>query len=299
MNPEQQLSTVILNGKPCPAEEAVMHLTSRLARYGEGCFDTFRVFQRGVLLPDRHLERLHSGMEYLDLEIPEALADTESFLKLLSLFLDFNKAGDTDVRIRISVWADDDSVGYRPGFSRPAQVLIQGAPLPEQQDPGRSDTVKLITSRYRRIPSESLPSGVKWSNGINYILAAGEARRHGVDDALMLTRDGYVSETTIANLFWKKNKEIFTPSDECDLLPGITRKFVMELLEEAGMPVQVGKFQPEDLDRVEMVWACNSVKELYPVTEIDGRSCPVDEQFLDLLCNEYQQKKMKKLQYVR
>src|SRR5699024_4498907 len=89
----------------------------------------------------------------------------------------------------------------------------------------------LATVETKRISADALPSIYKFSNGINYIIAANEAAEKGADDALMQTINGKISETTIANIFWIKDEKIFTPSTACDLMPGITRNAVINLAE--------------------------------------------------------------------
>ena len=71
--------------------------------------------------------------------------------------------------------------------------------------------LKLAVAQTRCIPSEALERKYKLSNGLNYVKAAQEAARSSCDDALMLTVDGEVSETTSANIFWVNEGKIFTP----------------------------------------------------------------------------------------
>lgn len=313
----------ILDGKPLPMADASERLSTRLFMYGEGCFDTLRSCAGGFLHPDRHLQRLHKGMEHLGWNPPDLLHDEPGFLQTLWLFLNCNNATERQVRIRIQVWADDHTTGYRTAHDRApsSRFLITGSLLPEPDRSGQSSQsghstrferfnpleghlpgmdrqqVTLATSRYRRIASDALPPTVKWTNGINYILAAREAAARGSDDALMLSSDGFVSETTIANIFWKQGGEVFTPSDDCDLLPGVTRAVLMQILHDAGYPLKRGRYAPEQLERADTVWVCNSVREIAPVTRLDAYSYEADREFLSDLYGRYQQYKKGNLVY--
>lgn len=313
----------ILDGKPLPMADASERLSTRLFMYGEGCFDTLRSCAGGFLHPDRHLQRLHKGMEYLGWNPPDLLHDELGFLQTLWQFLNYNNATERQVRIRIQVWADDHTTGYRTAHDRApsTRFLITGSLLPEPDRIGQSSQsghstrferfnplgghlpgmdrqqLTLATSRYRRIASDALPPTVKWTNGINYILAAREAAAHGSDDALMLSSDGFVSETTIANIFWKHHGEVFTPSDDCDLLPGVTRALLMQILGDAGYPVKCGRYTPDHLEQADTVWVCNSVREIAPVMRLDAHSFEPDRAFLTDLYEHYQQYKKGNIVY--
>ena len=238
--------------------------SSRLLYYGEGCFDTFLVRESHLYRPEEHLRRLRAGMELLELDVPEGLSGEADFLNALARLLQANKAEYERVRVRIQVWAHDQTIGYQPAPGRRrarwlATCVKVGDVLP----------VRLHTSRYRRVSDNAVPSHVKWSGAVNYVLAASEAGAAGADDALMLSNEGYVSESTIANIFWLANGTVYTPDEQCDLLPGITRQAVLHCLREMGVPVQTGRYNPGVLADADMVWLCNSVRGIYPVEAID------------------------------
>jgi branched-chain amino acid aminotransferase len=75
------------------------------------------------------------------------------------------------------------------------------------------------------------------NNLINNILAKIESNHAGVDDALMLDIQGFVSETNATNVFLVRSGQVLTPhADSC--LPGITRKVVMEICADEVLPMQ-------------------------------------------------------------
>ena len=323
MKSQHSFPKVILDGELHSADDIGLSLSSRLAMYGEGCFDTLRAYESGFLHPGAHLKRLQQGMDYLGLEIPKELLTADAFLEMLHRYLQANNAGGLQARLRVQVWADDDTAGYRPG-NRSARFLVTGFELGKPNtgsstdvqtesspvDRIRADTstsvrsdrsrpgVRLITSRYHRIPDTALPAGVKWSNGINYILAAREAMEQGADDALMLTRDGFVSETTIANIFWKSGGNVYTPSEACDLLPGITRHLLIDFLKELGISVTQGRYTPEDFLQADTAWACNSIREWYPIRQLDEHKLGHDALFWNEVTTYFEKRKNEELHHV-
>lgn len=296
-----QLPKCLLDSRPVASDDAVEHLGSRLAMYGEGCFGTLVSDRGAVLCPGEHLQRLHDGISFLGWMVPAPLGNTDAFMDTLGTFLAVNGAVDELVRVRIQVWSGDRTVGYRPGGDVAAasaetpstRFLITGVRMASAVPPAT-----LVTSRYRRIPDAALPSGVKWTNGINYILAAAEAQRRGADDALMLTVDGHLSETTVANLFWEESGMVHTPSADCDLLPGITRGILLGLIETAGIPLKTGRFEPSALHRADAVWICNSVRGICPVKQLDGRSYPVESALLADITGRYETFKHGRMRHV-
>lgn len=261
---------VIFDGELKRSDHPIVPVTSRGLLYGDGCFDTIRVYPGGILRLKDHLDRLERGLDFLNISFPDSLR--YSRLKKWSYkLLEANKLKGKDAVIRIQVWRDGTR-GYTTRSQREAHFSIIAVPVTPPFLP-----VNLSVVSTRRIPGDALPSGYKFSNGLNYIIASREAHVAGADDALMLTIDGWISETTIANIFWYGKGKIYTPSKDCDLLPGITRSILIDLIHErSGYVLEQGRYRPEAILGAEAVWICNSVRELVPVISIDGRRYPGD-----------------------
>lgn len=279
---------VLLDGQPKTRAELASDSTTglcsdRLLYYGEGFFDSFLVHKAHLYRPDAHLERLGAGMDLLSLEVPDDLRSEQAFLQALAGLLRLNHAEHERVRVRIQVWAQDQTVGYRPAPGRRrARWLATCA------RPGNTMPVRLHTSRYRRVSRSAVPPHVKWSGAVNYVLAAAEAGAAGADDALMLSHQGYVSESTIANIFWLANDIVYTPDEQCDLLPGIARGAVLKSLQQLGVAVNTGQFDPGVLPGAEMVWLSNSVRGIYPVEAIDAHTYTPSQPFWNRLLEAFQ-----------
>ncbi len=272
---------IIIDGSITEADQPAVPVISRGLMYGEGCFETFRTYNGHTFLLKDHLERLQAGLIFLGLSLPDELKK-ESLSPLLAELLEKNNLQQKDAIIRLQVWREGER-GYSTRAPGEVHFSVTATECPESFSP-----LRLMTVDTRRIPSVSLPSDFKFTNGINYILAAREAEKQGGDDALMQTTDGWISETTIANIFWLKDDTVYTPSAECDILPGITRNIVLKLSREMEMTTEEGEYLTEQLNEAEAVWICNSVREVLPVKEINSLEFDTGHDFLQQLVENFE-----------
>ncbi|SMO68824.1 aminotransferase class IV [Fodinibius sediminis] len=263
-------SWILFDGMLKPASSPVIPADSRGLMYGDGAFETIRVYRGSTLLLENHLDRLNRGLHALGMDQLDRTRKKTLEGKLYQL-LRKNDLLSRDAIIRLQFWRKGGR-GYHAvdGHSRYAAVASV-CPDYRQYYP------VLATVSTRRIPSGCLPSEGKFTNGINYILAAREAADKGADDALMQTVDGAVSETTIANICWIKGTSIFTPSLQCDLLPGITRNIMLDIVNRnSELEMREGIYSVESLYKAEAVVLCNSVREIMAVSKVDGHVFETD-----------------------
>jgi branched-chain amino acid aminotransferase group I len=130
--------------------------------------------------------------------------------------------------------------------------------------------IRLITSAIRRNSPQCLDSKIHHNNLLNNILAKIQANVAGVDDALMLDLNGFVSETNATNVFAVKNATLLTPhADSC--LPGITRAAVIRLALENSIPVVERNVSLTEFYAADEVFTTGTMGGLAPVLEVDGR----------------------------
>ena len=239
-----------INGTLFPEEQASLPATSRAVFYGDGCFETLVSYKGKFLHFEDHFARLQSGLKYLEMNLDLTKDQLKSEVQKL---LEKNELEGEDSVVRIQCYREGHS-GYfdisdRSGF------IISNRSIPE-----RSESLNLKTVSIPAIPSAALERKVKLSNSINYIKAVQEAKKKGGDDGLMVTVDSKISETTISNIFWIKGSQVFTPSVNCDLLPGVTRSILIELInQDLELELIEGAFGLEDIYSAEAVFFTNSV----------------------------------------
>lgn len=280
---------VSINGTIKSDDDARIHAVSDGLFYGAGCFDTLKSYGNRFLHLERHIERLNRGIAYLTHNDGDFFDENLLRAELTELLL-ANSLDETEARVRIQV-----SLGGRQGYSLPDQDHQNLNTLITVHDmTGREfDPVHLKTVETTVVPSSSRPSDLKLSNMLHYRQAAIEARSYGGSDALMCTTKGFVAETSIANIFWKKGKTVYTPSTTCDMLPGITRSIINHMAEKLGFTIEEGQYQPSELNKADTAWICNSIRELVLIKGIDDFDMPQDSHFWNELGKRFELYKAK------
>lgn len=255
---------VSLNGSLVDEKNVAIQADSDGLFYGAGCFETFTSYKGRFLHLSRHIRRLNEGISYLTGSDGELFNEELARPEIADL-LAANSLTGTRSKIRIQV-SIADRLGYtREGKDKPKTVsIITANPVEKTTVPIRLTAVDTTV-----VPSTCRPVHLKLSNMLHYRQAAIQAKQAGADDALMLTVDGAVAETSIANIFWEKDGTIFTPSVSCDILPGVTRSIVVDLINREKGNIREGEFIPDELMSASQVWITNSVKELCWVSGID------------------------------
>ena len=129
-----------------------------------------------------------------------------------------------------------------------------------------------MTSTWRRNADEALPARGKIVGGyVNMAFQKSEAEMNGYDEAVVLTADGHVNEASAANLFVVRDGVVLTPPVNDDLLEGVTRKAIMELLENERIPVEIRSIDRSELYVADEMFLCGTGVQISPVIEIDHR----------------------------
>jgi branched-subunit amino acid aminotransferase/4-amino-4-deoxychorismate lyase len=104
------------------------------------------------------------------------------------------------------------------------------------------------------------------------MLAKGEARAAGVDDALFLNEKGLLAEASMSNIFLVTNDVLKTPGLESGILPGITREVILELASQLGINTLEHDIRLDELYQAEESFLTNSMVEIMPLIEVDGKA---------------------------
>ncbi|GGN86258.1 aminotransferase class IV [Haloarcula pellucida] len=261
-----------VDGEVVPAEAATVSVLDRGFMYGDAAFETVRAYGGDPFAWDAHRDRLQHTAETLGF----ADAVPGDLRERVDETLDANDL--TEAYVKVSV-----TRGVQPGKLTPdpevdPTVIVVVNELPRGGRDGErvwDGPADVQTVRTRRAPSEAIPADVKTHNYLNGILGRLELRRAAVDsdvtdECLMRTVDGHVAEGATSNLFFVTENGLRTPSEDLDLLPGVTRDVVMELAREEEFPVETGHYSLDAVRNADEAFLTNSTWEIRPIAAVDG-----------------------------
>lgn len=265
--PDSRNADIVVNidGRLLSRSEARVSVFDSVVQGGDAVWEGLRVYNGRIAALDDHLRRLHNSAHAL------AFVDMPSIEMVRNaVFATLEANGMRDeAHVRLTLTRGEKTTsGMNPRFNRTGCTLIV---LAEWKPPVYdADGVRLITSSVRRNTPACLDSKIHHNNLLNNILAAIEANVAGVDGAIMLDVNGFVSETSDANLFMVTDGRVVTPhADSC--LPGITRAMVLSICVANGIPSAEKNLSLTDLYTADEVFTSGTIGELTPVLEADGR----------------------------
>jgi branched-chain amino acid aminotransferase len=228
-----------VNGRFVPESEATVSIFDRGFLYGDGVFETMRVYAGRMFRALEHFERLFQGLRAFGIESPFSPEELRAVCRTL-----IERNHTVDGAARVYVTRDSMVATMRAG-------VLKLVPL---------------TAIVSTVHVDPQLSRFKTANRLPYILAQREAACEGANDAVLLNAAGHVVEFTTSNIFVAKDGELFTPPLSDGALPGITRHAVVALSAEQKIPVREKSFGPEFLETADEVFATNSLIEVAPVT---------------------------------
>jgi branched-chain amino acid aminotransferase len=261
---------VYLNGKIIPSKEALVSVFDHGFLYGDGIYETMRVYDRVTFMLDEHLQRLRRSASLIGLTLP---LDADGLKIAVYETLIANALRNAYVRLTIS--RGPGELGLDPDLCPQPTVAIIAQELKEYPKAYYENGISLIIPKTRRNLKEAVNPQIKSLNFLNNILAKIEAKKEGTDEAVMLNSRGKLTEGTICNLFFYKDDIVCTPSLACGILDGITRGIVIELARREGLSVREGAFTRTDLYSAEEVFVTNTTMEIMPVSKVDSQKYTV------------------------
>jgi branched-chain amino acid aminotransferase len=265
-----------VDGDLVPAGEATVSVRDRGFAYGDAAFETLRAYGGDVFEWEAHATRLRRTCGTLALDHGLADADLRG---RVDATLAANDLADAYVRLSVTR-------GVQPGTLDPLPevdptVVVVVSELPRGGTAGASvwdGSADVRTAETRRVPDAALPAAAKTHNYLNGVLARLDGRRAAAaagadppDEVLLRDGDGHLAEGSVSNVFLVRDGVLHTPSvDSGPVLPGVTRRVVLELARRAGVEVATGTYGVDDVRDADEAFLTNSTWEVRPVATVDG-----------------------------
>ncbi|WP_102347976.1 aminodeoxychorismate lyase [Bacillus sp. Marseille-P3661] len=254
--------------------------------YGLGLFETFRVDEGHPFLLEDHIHRLKKGLVELNIKWDY---DTNKIVSVLDQLLKAN--GLSHAYIRLNVSAGTGEVGLQTRAYESPTTIIYIKPLAKSH---MLEKEAVLLRTRRNTPEGSYR--LKSHHYLNNILAKREIGDDSSKEGLFLNEQGFVCEGIVSNIFWIKNRVVYTPDSGTGLLNGITREFVLTLLQKLNIKYEVGYYEKETLIDCDEAFVTNSIQEVVPLIGINGQVLPGGKgSITNKVSDLYQYYKQKKL----
>ena len=276
MKKQQKFDTrpgyIWLDGKFVSWKKAKIHVLSHGLHYGSCVFEGARIYNGNIFKLNEHTKRLFLSSKILGFKLPytekEINKVCEQIIKKQSIKNGYLRpfawrgsemmaisAQNTTIHVAIATWEMSTYFDKRKKFNG----------------------IKLQTSKWMRPPLNTAPTQAK-AAGLYMICTLSKhiAEKKGFDDSLMLDSNGYVAESTGANIFFVKNNTLYTPIADC-FLNGITRQTVIKLAKKNNIKVVEKRILPKELLKADEIFLTGTAVEITPVSQIDKKKFNVGE----------------------
>ena len=257
---------VSINGEIFSPGDAKISVFDRGFLYGDSVYEVARSYGRIFFALEDHVERLFRSASRIDLDLnrtPQQIIE--------EIYRVYKKSSQNDVYMRLVVTRGDEdkiSLDTKTGTSPNFVIFIKdlGQLSREYYERG----VDIITASVKRNSKEALDPNIKSGNYLNSVMAITEAKQKKAFDALLVNREGFVTEGTTWNVFIVKNNVVVTPPDEADILQGITRQILRKICKGQGVLLEERFFTVDEFKKADEAFSTGSVKEVLGIRSIDG-----------------------------
>lgn len=260
------MSLVYINGQLVPKESAKVSVFDHGLLYGDGVFEGIRAYDGVVFKLCEHISRLYESAHTLMIKVPMT---QEQMVKVV---VDTIKANNLkDAYVRLVVTRGDGDLGLDPRKCSVATVIVIADKIKLYSEELYKNGMEIITVPTQRNMPEALNPQIKSLNYLNNILAKMEATNSGYEEAIMLNKDGLVTECTGDNIFIVRDGALITPPAYVGLLKGITRAAVMEIALELNMRVLEEPITRHDVFNAQECFLTGTAAEIIPIVKVDAR----------------------------
>lgn len=268
MNDPQQWQA-FLNGVWNPLATSQVPINTHALQYGTACFEGIRGYWNGdqvnLVFLCEHFERLHRNARLLVMESPSVKEMCDIATEVVR-----RNAPGCNIYLRPVVYKKGTGLGPVL-MGVPDGYMTYMIPLNDYLPTDKG--LKLCVSSWRRLPDNSIPTRTKATGGyLNSALAKTEAVMNGYDEAVFLNDRGQVCEGSAENIFLVRNGILCTPDCTADILEGITRRAILALAKDLGIPACERPIARTELYVADEIFLCGTGCQVSYVTAIDRRT---------------------------
>ena len=250
------MDEIYLNGKFIKKSDAQISIMDRGFLFGDGVYELIPVYNNKIFLLHKHLERLKNSLNLIGMKFIDGLEDTIE--KLISI----NNKKNYFIYLHVTRGQQEQRNHVYPKSIVPT-VLIMCEEYP-------SYNKEQITAGFSACVQQDfrwLKSNIKSISLLGNVLLKNLAHTNGYYETLLI-RNNKLTEGSASNVFTVKDSKIYTPRLSNELLPGVTRDLLIDLLQDNHMKVVESDISHQDLLVSDEVWCSSSTNAVVPIVRV-------------------------------
>jgi branched-chain amino acid aminotransferase len=259
-------------GEIVPYSEAKVGVLTHALNYGTAIFGGLRGYwnadeeQMYLFRTQDHFKRLLQSAYIMRMDIGKTADELAAILKQLIRTANYQE----NIYVRPLIYKSTEMIGVKL-HGVDDQISIVALPFGRYVD--KEEGLHVCFSAWQRVNDNSIPARAKIAGAYaNSALIKSDAILSGFDEALVLTQDGHLSESSAANVLMVRNGKLITPPSTDDVLEGITLKSVLQLARDLGIEVEQRKIDRTEVYIAEEMMMCGTGMQLAAVTKVEHRN---------------------------
>lgn len=262
------MSIAYLNGVYQPLAEARISPLDRGFLFGDGIYEVIPYYAGRSVGLTPHIERMINGLAAIEIACKLSVSE---WVELLDDLVARNSDQGKNIGVYVHVSRGTDVKRYHayPDNVEPT-IFAFAFPIkePEPVDRAQAKPLSLVSTEDLRWQRCHIKSTALLGNVMHYQ----QGYAAGCDEALLFNAKGELTEGSSSNAFIVKDGKVITPIQDSQILPGITRRIILDSLRADGsLEVEERIVTMDEVRNADELWVTSSSKEIAPVTQLDGK----------------------------
>ena len=255
---------VYINGLFWTIDKANISVLDRGFTYGDGLFETMRVYSGKIFRLEHHLDRLFQSARSILIELPITKNEIRS-----AIYAALKLNGLSDSIVRLTVTRGELGSGVNVDYSSPPTIVILVKPVKAISKKTYKEGIGIKLYKKSAIRTQGISNKIKSCNYLSNIILRENALKENFFEAILLDHNHNVTEGTISNIFIIKNNQLKTPITNEFVLSGIIRQAILDLCLENNIPFKEDLITERELYEADELFLTNSAIEILPVRNIN------------------------------
>jgi D-alanine transaminase len=257
---------VFLDGQFMPMSEAKISPMDRGFLFGDGIYEVVPSYQAKLVGFELHIQRMQIGLDAIGIKLNMGVNDWRDIAQNL---IEKNGKGDLGLYFHVSRGADMKRFHAFPENIQPTVFAytfsIPAATIADKQKVKQYRVTSTEDLRWKRCQ-------IKSTSLLGNVMHFQQGQEAGVDETILYNQHNELTEASACNVFIVKNEVVLTPPLDNQLLPGITRNMLLDILRKDGtLQIQERVISMAEVHAADELWLTSSSKDIAPVVELDGQ----------------------------